>query len=237
MTRRLILLRHGQTEYNATSRMQGQLDTELSEVGRQQAEDVARVLAGQKIVRLISSDLSRAHNTALAVARLIDADVSTDRRLRETHLGEWQAKTHQEVDLHYPGARAKWRHDPQWAPPGGESRIEVARRARQLVDELMVNLTEWDNSTVLLVAHGGTINALTSNLLDLDFHQYSMFSGLGNTCWAQLTARPRYYPGSENPEDDLKNSSVKTPGPVFDRNNVGNAQWYLDGWNMGVTNN
>lgn len=235
MTRRLILLRHGQTEYNATSRMQGQLDTELSDLGIQQAEDAARVLAAQNIIHVISSDLSRAHKTALAVATLLDTGVTRDQRLRETHLGEWQAKTHQEIDTIYPGARAKWRHDPQWAPPGGESRIEVSRRARQLVDELMVTLPEWDNGTVLLVAHGGTINALTSNLLDLEFDQYPMFSGLGNTCWAQLTARPRYYPGSENPEDDLRDSAVHTSGPVFDRNNVANAQWYLDGWNMGVT--
>lgn len=235
MTRRLILLRHGQTEYNATSRMQGQLDTELSELGIRQAEDAAQVLAGQNIVHVISSDLTRAHKTALAVAGLIDVEVSQDRRLRETHLGEWQAKTHQEIDQTYPGARAKWRHDPQWAPPGGESRLDVARRSRQLVDDMMVTLPEWNNGTVLLVAHGGTINALTSNLLDLDLDQYPMFSGLGNTCWAQLTARPRYYPGSENPEEDLKNSTVKTPGAIFNRNNVGNAQWYLDGWNMGVT--
>ncbi len=235
MTRRLILLRHGQTEYNATSRMQGQLDTDLSELGFRQAEDAAKVLSGQNITHVFSSDLSRAHNTARAVGTLIDAPVTTDHRLRETHLGEWQARTHQEIDSAYPGARAQWRHDPLWAPPGGESRVEVARRARQFVDEIMVKLPNWDDGTVLLVAHGGTINALTSNLLDLNFEQYPMFSGLGNTCWAQLTARPRYYAGSENPEEDLKNSPVKTAGPSFDSQNVGNAQWYLDGWNMGVT--
>ena len=99
----------------------------------------------------------------------------------------------------------------------------------------MVSLDDWDEGTVLIVAHGGTINALTSNLLDLAYDQYPMFSGLGNTCWAQLTARPRYYAGSENPEDDLKISSAVSNSPHFEGNNVENAQWYLDGWNMGVT--
>lgn len=235
MTRRLILLRHGQTEYNATSRMQGQLDTALSDLGIQQATNAASVLAKHNITHVFSSDLSRAFNTASAVASLIGLEVGVDKRLRETHLGEWQAKTHTEVDAAFPGARAQWRHDPEWAPPGGESRIEVARRARQVVDELMVSLKNWDQGTVLIVAHGGTINALTSSLLDLEFHQYPMFSGLGNTCWAQLTARPRYYAGSENPEDDLKLSSSTSSSPQFDANNVENAQWYLDGWNMGVS--
>lgn len=234
MTRRLILLRHGQTEYNATSRMQGQLDTDLSELGFLQAQRAAAVLAQQSISHIFSSDLTRAYETAKAVGALIDAEVGVDKRLRETHLGEWQACTHHEIDATYPGARAQWRHNPQWAPPGGESRVEVARRARQFVDEIMVSLDDWNDGTVLIVAHGGTINALTSNLLDLDYSQYPMFSGLGNTCWAQLTARPRYYAGSENPEEDLKNTQIHTAGPNFDRNNVGNAQWYLDGWNMGV---
>ncbi|ALC06514.1 fructose-2,6-bisphosphatase [Corynebacterium deserti GIMN1.010] len=235
MTRRLILLRHGQTNYNATSRMQGQLDTELSDLGFAQADSAAALLVKSNITHIFSSDLSRAYNTAQAVAKLIDAEVGVDKRLRETHLGEWQAKTHTEVDEEYPGARAQWRHDPQWAPPGGESRVEVARRARQFVDELMVSLPDWDQGTVLIVAHGGTINALTSNLLDLEYSQYPMFSGLGNTCWAQLTARPRYYAGSENPEDDLKNSGAVSASPHFDGTNVENAQWYLDCWNMGVS--
>lgn len=231
MTRRLILLRHGQTEYNATSRMQGQLDTELSELGIRQAEDAAKVLAGQNIVHVISSDLTRAHKTALAVAGLIDTEVTQDRRLRETHLGEWQAKTHQEIDNTYPGARAKWRHDPQWAPPGGESRLDVARRSRQLVDDLMINLPEWNNGTVLLVAHGGTINALTSNLLDLDLDQYPMFSGLGNTRSSQLTARPRYQAGGLDADGERE---PVTPAARFSPETIGDAQWYLDAWNTGA---
>lgn len=229
MTRRLILLRHGQTEYNATRRMQGHLNTQLSDVGIAQAESAADFLSTLNIARIISSDLNRAYDTALIVGSRLGVEVKKDPRLRETHLGEWQARSHNEVDTMYPGKRAIWRHDPTWAPPGGESRIDVANRARPVVEELMTEFSGWDDGTVLLVAHGGTISALTSNLLGLETHQYPMFSGLGNTCWAQLTARPRFH--ADNTEH-LDGAYI--PSARFTTENTTDAQWYLDGWNMGV---
>lgn len=229
MTRRLILLRHGETFYNATRRMQGQMDTELSEVGVAQAEKAAEYLAQQGITTIMSSDLTRAKNTAQAVADRIGAEVRVDKRLRETNLGVWQGMSHEEVDSQYPGARALWRHDAAWAPPQGESRLQVAERSKAVVDELMLELENWDDSTVLLVAHGGTIAALTSALLRLEFEQYPMLSGLKNTCWAQLTARPRYYPGS--PDADGEGDPV-IPQARFTPDTIADAQWYLDGWNV-----
>lgn len=229
MTRRLILLRHGQTEYNATRRMQGHLDTQLSDLGFAQAESAADFLSTLNISRIISSDLNRAYDTARVVGGRLGVEVKKDPRLRETHLGEWQARSHNEVDTMYPGKRAIWRHDPTWAPPGGESRIDVATRARVVVEELMQEFSGWDDGTVLLVAHGGTISALTSNLLDLQYHQYPMFSGLGNTCWAQLTARPRF-----NADEVEMLNGTSLPSARFTIENIHNAQWYLDGWNMGV---
>lgn len=229
MTRQLILMRHGETFYNATRRMQGQMDTDLSDVGREQAQSAAEYLHDKGITKIISSDLKRAHDTALAVATKIGAGVVVDKRLRETHLGQWQGMNHEEVDAQFPGARALWRHDAAWAPPEGESRIEVAARARAVIDELMLAYPQWDDATVLVVAHGGTIGALTSTLLGLSMDQYPMFSGLKNTCWAQLTARPRYYVGS--PDADGEGDPV-IPQARFTAENVGDAQWYLDGWNM-----
>ncbi|WP_025253356.1 histidine phosphatase family protein [Corynebacterium vitaeruminis] len=231
MTRRLMLLRHGQTDYNATRRMQGHLDTELSAVGVEQAQMAADYLATQPIGKILCSDLSRARVTAEIIGRAVGIEPEIDPRLRETNLGVWQAKTHQEVDTEYPGARAAWRHDATWAPPEGESRVQVAGRARSVIDELMHSFDEWDNTTVLVVAHGGTISALTSSLLDLSVWQYPMFSGLGNTCWAQLTARPRFFVGSN--DADCQGDEVP-PSAMFDASNVAGAQWYLDGWNMGV---
>lgn len=239
MTRRLILIRHGQTDYNATRRMQGQLDTHLSTLGREQAVEAGRSLEGMGIARIISSDLARAFDTATIIAEALGVEVEKEPRLRETHLGQWQGKTVGEVDDELPGARAVWRHDPTWAPPGGESRVQVAQRARPVVDDLMETFDDWDGQAVLLVAHGGAISALTSSLLGLDVSMYPLLSNLHNTRRSELTARPRFVPGSSDALDDLSNranSAVTSNGsriPRFTPETVADAQWYLDGWNMG----
>ena len=221
MSRRLILIRHGQTTYNASGRMQGHLDTELSDVGYEQARAAARLLRDQGVVKIVASDLQRARETARVVAESLGLDFSTDPRLRETNLGQWQGKSSAEVDAEFPGARAIWRHDPTWAPPEGESRVDVARRARPVIDELMQEFSGWDDGAVLIVAHGGAISALTCHLLGLDHGQYGILSGLKNTHWSQLTARPDFNP--ETPVTSLE----------FTPETVASAQWYFDGWNMG----
>jgi glucosyl-3-phosphoglycerate phosphatase len=185
--RRLILLRHGQTEYNAGDRMQGQLDTDLSELGRLQAKSAAKSLAERAPAAIVSSDLRRALDTATALGEHTGLTVTTDTRLRETHLGEWQGLTHIQVDERDPGARAAWRADASWTPPGGESRIEVARRAVPVVDELLASRPEWGEEPVVIVAHGGLIAALTAALLDLPVGRWPVLGGLGNTSWVQLS--------------------------------------------------
>ena len=221
MTRRLLLIRHGQTTYNATGRMQGHLDTKLSEVGLSQARAAADLLVDKQITAIVSSDLIRARDTAAVIGEKLGIEVDVDKRLRETHLGDWQGMTSAEVDEQYPGARAIWRHDPTWAPPQGESRVDVATRARPVIDELMRAHPEWDEGAVLVVAHGGAISALTCHLLGLDHHQYGILSGLKNTHWSQLTARPEF--DASQPLSPLE----------FTPENVDRAQWYFDGWNMG----
>ncbi|MCZ9310089.1 histidine phosphatase family protein [Corynebacterium uberis] len=226
MTRQLLMIRHGETTYNATRRMQGQLDTDLSERGRDQAIAAGRSLADANIGLIISSDLKRAADTAQLIAEQVGVGVArVDARLRETHLGAWQGRTHVEVDGDHPGARAYWRHDATWAPPGGESRLEVARRARPVVDELMASYPQWDERPVLLVAHGGTISALTSNLLGLATEQYPLLGGLGNTRWSQLVARRPYEHGSAE-ADSVTDARIDPEDPQ--------AQWYLAGWNVGA---
>ncbi|MFI8565244.1 histidine phosphatase family protein [Rhodococcus sp. NPDC078407] len=192
MIRRLILLRHGQTEYNATDRMQGQLDTDLSELGRTQAKTAAAELATRAPLRIVSSDLRRALDTAVALGDAAGVSVTQDERLRETHLGEWQGLTHTDVDDIAPGARPEWRADATIAPPGGESRIDVARRSVPLVRELLSSVDEWgadgDDRPLVLVAHGGLIAALTAALLDLPTDRWPVLGGLANTSWVQLAA-------------------------------------------------
>jgi glucosyl-3-phosphoglycerate phosphatase len=189
--RHLVMLRHGQTEYNAGSRMQGQLDTELSDLGRAQAISAAEVLAKRQPLLIVSSDLRRALDTALALGDQAGLPVTTDTRLRETHLGDWQGMTHLEVDVIAPGARLAWRDDARWAPHGGESRVDVARRSLPLVEELVAGQADWGvdapDRPVVLVAHGGLIAALTGAVLGVPVDNWPIFGGMGNASWVQLT--------------------------------------------------
>ncbi|MDT5324872.1 MAG: glucosyl-3-phosphoglycerate phosphatase [Mycobacterium sp.] len=189
--RRLVLLRHGQTEYNAGSRMQGQLDTDLSDLGRNQAVAAAEVLAKRQPLLIVSSDLRRALDTAMALSERAGLPVSVDTRLRETHLGDWQGMTHLEVDAAAPGARLAWRDDARWAPHGGESRLDVAARSMPLVADLVAGQAEWGvdepDRPVVLVAHGGLIAALTAALLRLPVDNWPILGGMGNASWVQLS--------------------------------------------------
>jgi probable phosphoglycerate mutase len=185
------MLRHGQTEYNAGNRMQGQLDTELSDLGRDQAVAAAEVLAKRQPLLIVSSDLRRALDTAMALGERSGVPVEIDERLRETHLGDWQGMTHIEVDTEAPGARQAWRDDATWAPHGGESRVDVAARGMPLISELVSSQTEWGTDEperpVVLVAHGGLIAALTAALLKLPVDNWPALGGMGNASWVQLS--------------------------------------------------
>jgi broad specificity phosphatase PhoE len=189
--RRVILLRHGQTDYNVTGRMQGHLDSMLTPVGHEQAAEAAPVIAGLGPERVISSDLRRAVDTAEVVGAACGLPVKFDARLRETHLGRWQGHTVAEIDRDYPEAIATWRSDPTWAPPGGESRVDVVERSRPVVDELDAEFADSpdDSTTVLLVAHGGLIAGLVTGLMDLPTETWPAFGGIGNCRWAVLARR------------------------------------------------
>lgn len=188
--RHLILLRHGQTDYNATGRMQGHLDSQLTPDGVAQAARVAPEIARLKPQRIISSDLSRAADTAEVVAAACGVPVEVDPRLRETHLGQWQGRTVTDIEAGWPGAIATWRSDPSWAPPGGESRIEVVRRCTPVVEELDDALAEESEaSTVVLVAHGGMIAGVVCGLLGMAIESWPALGGLGNCRWAALARR------------------------------------------------
>lgn len=216
-----MLLRHGQTEYNAGSRMQGQLDTDLSDLGRMQAVAAAEVLAKRQPLLIVSSDLRRALDTALALSERAGLPVSVDTRLRETHLGDWQGMTHLEVDALAPGARLAWRDDARWAPHGGESRIDVAERSLPVVADLVASQAEWGvdeaDRPVALVAHGGLIAALTAALLRLPVDNWPILGGMGNASWVQLSGHSEPDAGADDVRWrlDVWNASAQVANDVL----------------------
>lgn len=183
---RLVLWRHGETDYNAVGRMQGHLDSALTEIGWNQARFAVPALARFAPELVISSDLRRAADTAAVFTEAIGAPLRVDKRLRETHLGAWQGLTGAEVDQQWPGERERWRQDPEWAPPGGESRTDVAARAHEVV----VDALEHEHAyTLLFAAHGGLIVALTARLLALPVPLWPALGGISNCHWVELGRR------------------------------------------------
>ncbi|GAA4551183.1 histidine phosphatase family protein [Amycolatopsis samaneae] len=186
--RRLVLWRHGETDYNAAGRMQGHLDSALTPVGWNQARFAVPGLARFSPELVIASDLRRATDTATVLTEAIGVPLRIDKRLRETHLGEWQGLTGEEVDRAYPGERDRWRGDATWAPPGGESRVEVAERAFEVVADLC-QPNSGASDTVLLATHGGLILALTAKLVGLPVGTWPALGGIVNCHWVELVRR------------------------------------------------
>lgn len=213
---RLALWRHGETNWNADRRMQGQLDAELSAAGVEQARLAAPHLAGLGPQVLLTSDLRRAADTAAVLAELTGLTAQVDKRLRETHLGDWQGLTHEDVDSRWPGGRGLWRRDAEWAPPRGETRVEVAGRARQVVMELDARP---DVQVAVICAHGGLIASLVACLLGLPVNRWPALGAIGNCRWAVLD-RPVLPPDSSRP-DSARPDAAALP-------------WRLNSYNAGV---
>lgn len=184
--RRLVLWRHGETDWNATGRMQGHLDAELTPTGWNQARFAVPALVRFDPQVVVASDLHRATDTATVFTDASAVPLRIDKRLRETNLGEWQGLTGAEVEKSLPGAMATWQADPTVAPPGGENRVDVANRTAEVVAEL----DEEFDDTVLLCVHGGVITALTAHLLGLPVSTWTQLAGIANCHWTVLSRRP-----------------------------------------------
>lgn len=183
--RRVVLWRHGETDYNASGRMQGHLDSLLTETGWNQARFAAPILVGFEPEVVVSSDLRRARDTATVFTQATGLPLRVDQRLRETHLGKWQGLTTAEVAAEWPDGLVNWQVDARYSPPGGESRVEVAARATRVVEELDA---EFDG-TVLLATHGGLITGLTASLLGLPLESWRALAGISNCHWTTLVRR------------------------------------------------
>lgn len=184
--RRLVLWRHGRTAWNAVDRFQGHSDTELDEVGRDQAARAAAVLAALRPASIVSSDLARARDTAAALNAVTGVEVTLDPRLRETYGGSWQGKTVTEIRAGDGPAYDLWRYDSQIDMPagGGETRTALAARVVPAITDAVAATPP--GSTVVVVTHGGSVRAAIGSLLGLAMESWSAIGGLANCCWSVL---------------------------------------------------
>jgi broad specificity phosphatase PhoE len=148
----VFLWRHGQTEYNAAKRIQGQTDTPLSALGRTQAAEVAPRLATIGPDLLFSSDLSRAADTIAPLAALTDLPVTPDERLRERHFGLFQGYTNAELAELYPEELARWRSGDQVDEIGMESVEDIRKRVSSALEDYVAAAP---GGTIVVATHGG----------------------------------------------------------------------------------
>ena len=179
-----MLLRHGRTADNHGGRIQGQLDTPLDEVGCRQAAAAASLLAAAATAVLLSSDLSRAADTAAVLGTLCGLVPVLDPRLRELHLGTWQGLTSQEARDAHPDEHAAWRAGRDVPRGGGETYRQAGARAVACLQEHLATVAA--GGTLVAVTHGGTARAAVGLLLDLPVGCWGRLVALGNARWSVL---------------------------------------------------
>jgi len=160
---RILLVRHGETDWNATGRIQGQSDTPLNAAGREQAWRAAQRMAHEPVRALYSSDLARAVQTATIIGQVLGLTVVTSPQWRERQYGLWEGLTAAEIQARYPEQFVAWRaRSPDFAPPQGEGRRQLLTRA---LAELHTIARRHVGEVVVVVTHGGLCYVLIHHIL------------------------------------------------------------------------
>jgi len=156
----LLLVRHGETAWNAERRFQGHADPPLNDVGRRQARVLADELAGERIDAVYASDLARARETAAIVAERRGIPVVALPELREIDVGEWQGLTWPEIEERYPEGVRAW-HETGAGWERGETYDELGARILAVLRRIA---QDHAGERVLVVGHGGTVRAIRAYL-------------------------------------------------------------------------
>ncbi|MEN9938373.1 MAG: hypothetical protein RLZZ387_4952 [Chloroflexota bacterium] len=164
---RLIIIRHGESEWNRIGRYQGQADAPLSDLGLRQAEALAERLRNERFDAIFTSPLQRAARTAAAVARHHpEVPLVTEPALLEIHHGDWQGLMVHEVKERYADGLGEWRMHPTRAQmPGGESFSNILKRVLDFKDRL---LQEREHGSVLVSTHDVVVKILVADALGMN---------------------------------------------------------------------
>jgi probable phosphoglycerate mutase len=184
--RRIIVLRHGQTDDNARGVWQGQVDSDLSALGHEQARAAAGALAAYTPTVVVASDLKRAAETGAEVAQACGIPVSHDARWREIHVGQWAWMTSEQVSNDFPEERLRHLRGEDFVRGvDGESLSDVAQRVRGALDDLLDSLAAGE--TAVVATHGVTGRVVIAELVDLDrLTAWRVLGGFGNCHWAEV---------------------------------------------------
>ncbi len=186
--RRLVLVRHGQTEWNRIGRAQGHADVPLDDTGLAQAAAAAEHLASYQPAFIWSSDLARARQTAERIAELTGLGISFDKRLREYDVGLRQGLTFEEFAEQQPEVFAQWRAGELDRVPGSETDDEVEHRMTDVLDDAVAELGEFD--TGILVGHAASLRTGILAFFGAPPELREMLAGMANCAWAVLEQHP-----------------------------------------------
>ncbi len=180
----IILLRHGVTDWNDGGRFQGHADIPLNDAGRRQAMSAGELLRGAGITRVISSDLSRASDTARIVTAGWGIDVQSDARLREVDVGSWAGMSMDDIGKSVPDFWPAIREGRDFRrSPSGESATESGQRVALAVLDQAEALAD---GVLLVVGHGLSLRVAALLLMGLDYSHARLFGGLVNCHWMVL---------------------------------------------------
>lgn len=206
---RICLVRHGETDWNVERRLQGHEDMPLNATGRAQALALGQALAGGRFDAIYSSDLVRALDTAKAVAAQTGVLVTPLAAIRERNFGVFQGHTRHEAEQLFPAMQARvTAREPDFVPPEGES-------LRQCFDRIAAVLVELAHKhagqSILLVAHGGVLDAARRFVIDMPLHLPRDFE-LGNAALNWLTHVDGHWTlGAWNDQKHLASSRDELP--------------------------
>ena len=178
---KILLVRHGETDWNVQGKLQGWSDTELNERGKRQALERAERLAGEKIDAVYSSDLQRAAKTAEAIAEKHSLQVIKRRELREIFVGKTEGLTHTEAAEKFPEFAEQNEKDRFSTPyPGGESHAMLRDRVKKFLKEIQ---KKHAKGTIAIAAHNGTNRMIIGELLGMKPEEFMQIESPNNSIW------------------------------------------------------
>jgi broad specificity phosphatase PhoE len=181
----LLLVRHGETDWNRDGRWQGHSDTPMNELGREQARELADTLDSVDVI--YSSDLARARETAEILGARLGIEVRLDERLRERSFGAWEGLTMEEIERHFREAHDRWRAGEGFGAEDAESFEAFAARVRSFLEDVF---RSHPQETVLIVSHGGSIRVIHALASGLDYvRDHRSIPAVANCVVARYEAR------------------------------------------------
>ncbi|WP_457625523.1 histidine phosphatase family protein [Persephonella sp.] len=168
----IILIRHGESEYNAKRIVQGHIDTALTPAGIVQARLAGEALKNFSVEKIISSDLRRAYTTATIIGDILDLPVEKDSRIREMSFGEWEGRSYEHIFQTDYRTFNNWLKNPVACPLPSQEDIEEFRKR---ISSFYEDLLKMEEKNILVVGHGGSIQGILCVACNIGFENLWAF--------------------------------------------------------------